>query len=268
MYKSVNLCYFSGTGNTKALAQAAADELKRAGSAVVLKDIAFGTTISSADLLGIFLPVYSLGAPRIVMSFVRSLPAGKGAAAFVIANAAGMAGPAHAAVARELTEKGYQVKLADWVNMPSNYIGGREAVSDDEARKVIGLGQAKVVALLKAMETTPNSIPRYNPYSPIALANRMFWQGLNYLHRFYRANDKCTGCGACVAMCPTQSIALSKDAHPLWQAGCEHCMRCVNFCPEAAIEFGRFTKGKKRYTYWLDGGAVSPRSDESELYRN
>lgn len=27
-------------------------------------------------------------------------------------------------------------------------------------------------------------------------------------------------------------------------------MRCVNCCPEAAIEFGRFTKGKKRDTYW------------------
>jgi len=252
MYKDVNLYYFSGTGNTKALAQAAVGELRRVGTTVVLRDIAVDRTISTADLVGIFLPVYSLGAPRIVMNFVRSLPAGEGAAAFVIANAAGMPGPAHAAIARELTLKGYKVKLADWVNMPSNYIVGKEAVSDAEAHKVISLGQAKVVSLLKSMQTTSSAMPRYSSYSPIALANRMFLLGLNYMHRFYRVNDKCTGCSACVAMCPTQSIALSKDARPLWKAGCEHCMRCVNFCPEGAIEFGRFTKGKKRYTYWLD----------------
>ena len=48
----------------------------------------------------------------------------------------------------------------------------------------------------------------------------------------------------------SKSIALGKDARPLWKAGCEHCMCCVNYCPEAAIEFGRFTTGKRRYTYW------------------
>jgi len=219
MYKDANLYYFSGTGNTKALAKATDEVLTQAGSTVLLRDIAAASTSYPVDLIGIFFPVYSLGAPRIVINFVQSLPAGEGRAAFVIANAAGMAGPAHAAIARELTLKGYKVKLADWVNMPSNYIVGREAVSDDEARKVIVLGQAKVAALLKGMDTTPKSLPLYNRYSPIALANRMFLLGLNYMHRFYRANATCTGCGACVAMCPTQSIALSKDARPRGRQG-------------------------------------------------
>lgn len=250
MYKDVHLYYFSGTGNTKALAEAAAMFIRNEGSSVMLRDIAAGDGFGPVDLTGIFLPVYSLGAPRIVINFVQALPQGEGRAAFVIANAAGMAGTAHAAIARALTLKGYHVKFAEWVHMPSNYIVGREAMANEEANKIIGLGVGRVISLLSAMDTTPKSLPRFNPYTPIALAHRMFLLGLNYMHRFYRVNTKCTGCGACVAMCPTQSIALNNEARPLWKVGCEHCMRCVNFCPEAAIEFGRFTKGKKRYTYW------------------
>jgi len=253
MYKDVQLYYFSGTGNTKALAEAAALFMTQSGSKVVLSDIAVGNGFSPVDLIGIFLPVYSLGAPRIVINFVQALPPGEGRAAFVIANAAGMAGTAHAAIARTLILKGYHVKLAEWVNMPSNYIVGREAIAHEEASKIIGPGIGRVISLLSAMDTTPKSRPSFNPYSPIALAHRMFLLGLNYMHRFYRVNTKCTGCCACVAMCPTQSIALNNDARPLWKVGCEHCMRCVNFCPEAAIEFGSFTKGKKRYTYWQGG---------------
>ncbi|MBS4055361.1 MAG: hypothetical protein KGZ64_11470, partial [Thermaerobacter sp.] len=64
MYKDVQLYYFSGTGNTKALAEAAALFMTQSGSKVVLSDIAVGNGFSPVDLIGIFLPVYSLGAPR------------------------------------------------------------------------------------------------------------------------------------------------------------------------------------------------------------
>ena len=250
MYHNAMLYYFSGTGNTKALAETAGEVLARAGATVMLRDVVADSNYTPSGLTGIFFPVYCFGAPRIIVEFVRALAVGGGSAAVVIANAAGMAGSAHGAVARVLSRKGYQVRLAAWVPMPSNYIVGREAVADSEAAQIILRGKAKVTELFSTLDRAPNSFPRHNAFAPQALAHRMFLFGTRSVHRFYRATDKCTGCGACVSMCPKQCISPNNDARPCWKAGCEHCMRCVNFCPEAAIEFGSATMGKKRYNYW------------------
>ncbi|MBS3948260.1 MAG: EFR1 family ferrodoxin [Dethiobacter sp.] len=252
MYRTATFYYFSGTGNTKALAEAAGETISQQGTAITLRDVASHRELCPADLIGVFFPVYCFGAPRIIVNFVRSLPPGEGKAAIVVANAAGTAGPAPAAVARALSQKGYHVKLADWVRMPNNYIVFSEADADSKAAEIVAAGRAKVAELLAALGDAASTLPHYSRFGPLALAHRMFLFGLNYMGRFYRANDACTGCGACVTMCPTQCIALDSDARPRWKAGCEHCMCCVNFCPEAAIEFGRSTKGKKRYTYWMD----------------
>jgi len=256
MYRTAAFYYFSGTGNTKALAEVAGETLAQRGVAVTLRDIATQREHCPADLIGVFFPVYCFGAPRIVVNFVRSLLPGEGRAAIVIANAAGTAGPAQAAVARALSQKGYLVKLADWVLMPNNYIVFSEADADSKAAEIVAAGSAKVAGLLASLSDAPFTLPHYSRFGPLALAHRMFLMGLRYMVRYYRVNDACTGCGACVTMCPTQCIALDSDARPRWKAGCEHCMRCVNFCPEEAIEFGRSTKGKKRYTYWQVKGSV------------
>ena len=42
--------------------------------------------------------------------------------------------------------------------------------------------------------------------------------------------DKCTGCGACAKICPSQAITM-KDGRPvLDRKACTLCGKCENFC--------------------------------------
>ncbi|MBU6360552.1 MAG: 4Fe-4S binding protein [Chloroflexota bacterium] len=47
----------------------------------------------------------------------------------------------------------------------------------------------------------------------------------------------CGGCGLCVALCPTQALALLNcQAVIAWPSHCTFCDVCENFCPFGAIE--------------------------------
>lgn len=48
--------------------------------------------------------------------------------------------------------------------------------------------------------------------------------------------DKCTGCGACVDVCPVEAITLNDDAKACVNADeCTDCGACVDECPSEAI---------------------------------
>lgn len=252
MFKQAHLFYFTGTGNTLALTKAAADALRQQGITVDIASVQACPDEALPELIGIFFPVYSYGAPRIVNRFVKRLPSGEGRSAFVIANAADSAGAAATELGAALAKRGYKVLLADWVKMPSNYILGRGAIEQTKAAEIIAAGESKVKDLcnnLTAPDFAPAPLIKRNGVLH-SFAHWAFLKGLKYAHKYYRVTDKCTGCGACVEMCPTGSISFTDKERPTWSRGCEHCLRCLNLCPAQAIEFAGLTKGKRRFTYW------------------
>jgi Fe-S-cluster-containing hydrogenase component 2 len=46
---------------------------------------------------------------------------------------------------------------------------------------------------------------------------------------------RCTGCGACVEVCPVDAITLAKDKAWIAEEICTGCGVCVDSCPEGAI---------------------------------
>ncbi len=61
------------------------------------------------------------------------------------------------------------------------------------------------------------------------------------------ADDGCTGCGICAASCPASAITM-KNGRPAWAAQCYQCLRCINECPQQAIQYGKRTAGRRRYS--------------------
>jgi Fe-S-cluster-containing hydrogenase component 2 len=47
---------------------------------------------------------------------------------------------------------------------------------------------------------------------------------------------RCTGCGACVEVCPVGAIALIDDKACIDEETCTGCEACVDACPEDAIQ--------------------------------
>ncbi len=66
------------------------------------------------------------------------------------------------------------------------------------------------------------------------------------------AKEICKGCELCIAACPQESIALSKQINlrgyrfaELVNEKCTGCMNCALVCPDAAITVYREAKQKK-----------------------
>lgn len=51
----------------------------------------------------------------------------------------------------------------------------------------------------------------------------------------YVDETRCTGCGECVEVCPTDAIRLERSVAVVDQAECTECEVCLGACPEGAI---------------------------------
>jgi len=64
---------------------------------------------------------------------------------------------------------------------------------------------------------------------------------------YFKVNEKCTGCLACVENCPAAALSYvnSKNSRTLLHnlLACARCGHCWRICPEKAIEFEHLLKG-------------------------
>jgi Indolepyruvate ferredoxin oxidoreductase, alpha and beta subunits len=47
--------------------------------------------------------------------------------------------------------------------------------------------------------------------------------------------SKCTGCGACVDICPCESLSLQNSLCVVDESSCADCGACVDECPVGAL---------------------------------
>ena len=76
--------------------------------------------------------------------------------------------------------------------------------------------------------------------------NDWFQAEANNLDKSFHVDDNCNSCGVCEIVCPVKNIVLT-DGIPQWQHKCQHCLDCINFCPEKSIQFGDKTQKTGRY---------------------
>ena len=55
-------------------------------------------------------------------------------------------------------------------------------------------------------------------------------------HRFTVDEDRCFGCGACIALCPVDVLTLTNRMVYVDEEHCTHCRLCIPSCPVSALE--------------------------------
>lgn len=244
------ILYFTGTGNSRFVAEMLAD--LTGDEAVSMNDCIKSGEKGSfhSEKPYVFVsPVYVSAIPRAVESFVDSAEfSGSKKAYFIMTCAGGMGGsPAYA---QKLADrKGFEYMGTAQVEMPQNYLvffTTKDRQTSDgiiEAAKPVVRGFAELIAAEKEL---PDPGMKSWEYISTEMILAMYYKWF-MSDKPFTVSDACISCGKCEKLCPLNNIVL-KDGKPTWGGNCTHCMACINSCPKQAIEYGKKSVGKYRYT--------------------
>jgi ferredoxin len=213
--------------------------------------------LANTENVGFVFPLYFSGIPDIVEQFVKKLEFENAKYVFAIVTRGGSSADAFGQLDKLLRTKSKRLNMGWYIRMPNNYIipfyykytcpqgEKRQALyrqADAETREIAELITAQR-NLIKEKNVVLNTFAR--------LMRAVYLLGIGDVHRrdtSFCLDETCNSCGICEKVCPVGNITLS-EGKPRWQHHCQHCMACIQLCPQEAIQYGKQTKGKPRYRH-------------------
>ena len=264
MYSSALIYFASGTGNSFLVAgwfrdacrehgiRAAVTPMTRAAPA---RDMAPAV---DGGLVALAFPTHGGLPPWSVIKFLLRMPRGRGWRFLCLPTRGSFyVGPVLVPGAAVLASflpgvllalKGFRPVGAASFDMPVNMTSVHPALTPRHAARIAARARRKHDRLMDrffrrgSLWLTPNNLYEaiwsaavltFVPLFPILylILGRFFMGKLMF------ANERCTGCGICAASCPAGALVMKgkNRPRPFWRYNCEHCLRCLNFCPRQAI---------------------------------
>lgn len=254
----VILYVFSGTGNTKKVAELYKKFLEASGENTV--DIYLQSVKSEPplpdgyDLIGIGYPIHGFSAPEPTIKLCKSLPKVENKRTFIFKTSGEglhLNDCSSQKCIKILKKKGYDVVMERHIVMPYNMIYRH---NDDMAKHMWIYAHALVdMNCRELLENKREKVkqPFYKTfYCPII---RFLEQKFARLHgpAFKVDTKKCVNCHMCVNECPQENIKI-KDGKYKFGHKCVLCMRCSFNCPKDAIKVGVFKFWKVNGSYQLE----------------
>ena len=232
---SVDLYFFSGTGNTLLAAQAVAGELRAGGKRVRLRRMEKGFSLPGHDTaLGFAVTVACFSPSPFVWDFREARPDGEGRSVFALATMGGFSGGLRAPLKRLLEKKGYEsLGYAEFV-MPSNY--ANESIPGEENRRKIEKCEKQGGVFGRELLEGRAPWRGGGPLSPLFYwmsRKNSPWKLMRRRLSLRIEREKCIRCGKCARLCPVKNIVM--EEYPRFLDRCVSCQRCVAFCPPGAI---------------------------------
>lgn len=233
--------YFSGTGNSRWAARKLAALTGDEARDIIGLDAV--PTCQGEARIGLVFPIYAWGAPEPVLDFARQLDKA-GAFTFAVGTCGSEAGHALKKLAAV-----FPLDSCYSLVMPNNYVIGSELEDEATVRAKLDAAETELAAI--AAELRENKpVNRVHEGALAGLKSGLANFGFNRFARstksFY-ATDACNGCGLCAQNCPAHTITLT-NGKPVWTAQCYQCLRCLNECPQTAIQYGKATETRGRYS--------------------
>lgn len=233
--------YFSGTGNSKWVAKNIAERINdKIYDISKLNEI---PEIKKEKQIGLVFPIYAWGIPEPMILFAKKITKSN-AFTFGICTCGADAG-----IALKKLSKIYQLDSCYSVIMPSNYIIGEDIEKEciilnkiENAKKEIDKISREIMQKQKIYRVNEGKYPKLKS----TIVNTGFNKFARTTKPFYVDKEKCNGCGLCAKSCPASTITLV-DGNPIWDTKCYQCLRCINYCPQKAIQYGKETEKRGRY---------------------
>lgn len=250
--------YFSGTGNSLAAARIIAEETGdmpvNIGAACKYKDFDF--TLEQEEPLGFVFPTYDATTPAIVDEFVRRAnfrTGNKEAFApcycFAVVTCGGFVGnTARSFAKRLLRRQGINLDASFSVRSVGNCAYLYDPAQGEE--RAARLSQADAEARRIALRIKAREQVRAEHRHPFGVLTSLVMDRDEKAcsTKKFHTLPTCIGCGQCADLCPTNTITLIEGT-PRWaEMGCTRCLACLHRCPTSAIQYGKSTEARSRYT--------------------
>jgi ferredoxin len=246
--------YFTGSGNSLAIARQLAAELGETDLVPIPKALDAGTLVRApAGAVGFVIPVYVLGLPKIVARFAEQADLTGAEYIFCVCTLAerGMTG-AFGDLEKILGRKQKVLDAAFGIFMPRSNVHGPEAdpAARQELFRCATQKVTEIATLIRGRRSVKDTEPGWNVrvlrfFRPIFYG----WMGLGGSGKF-SVLETCSGCTTCEKVCPVGNITM-ENKRPVWHDTCELCFACVNFCPRQSVRLGR-NGGQDRHYHHPD----------------
>lgn len=241
--------YFTSTGNSLAAARRFAEKLGNT-ELVSIPCAAGAEPDCSSDRIGFVFPVYMWGLPNIVREFITACSFNESQYTFAIATCGGFAGGTLVQAGNLIRKRGGTLCAGFGVKMVGNYTPLYGAPPEERQSYLLSKAKEKLNKALSCVkEENRGTVEKGFFLTRWLLSGFVYRMGIKRIRkedRNFSAEDSCTSCGICSDVCPVNNIEMV-EGKPVWQHRCEHCMGCLQWCPEQAIQFKSKTKGRRRY---------------------
>lgn len=233
------IVYFSGTGNTKAIAEGYQMVLTKNGHTVKLKSIEEIQSLDEHDLLIVGGPIYAGNMPDKLINWIRKyVPKVAAKKAIVFSTSAGLLNANGVrSIGKKLTNKGYTLVDMATFEMPRNfYIDKYEPTPEVVQKQQFENAALRIIESLSSIDTT---IPLCVDESVVMidLFSDLFRLMAKFMGKSFQIHENCINCGLCEKNCPQHNI---KSQEKQYSNRCILCTRCIHNCPVNAISY----KGK------------------------
>lgn len=242
----IGIYFFTGTGNSLRSVKILKEELEQKSNKVDIIDISKtkDVNIDTYDKIGIVFPIYCLGIPSIIKTFIRENNFAYNQYIFAIANCGSSSGIAFSQINNILKKDKKRLNLSLTIrngannNLFINIPGTSKLLSKEEQIIAYNKSKKDLIAISDFIHNSKDKNTNklnFSEYIKSYLAHYIFMKGLKKYPSKFRTTNKCKKCGMCVKNCPVGNI----DEGIKWNSKCEACLRCFTICPNKAIEHGK-----------------------------
>jgi flavodoxin len=277
----INIYYFSGTGNSLAVARDIADRIN--GNLIAIQSVIDTDIIKiQSEVIGIVFPVYNQGIPFIIKRFIDKIESVSGKYIFAVCTHGGSPGICLKYLNNMIKKKGGKLSAGFSVKMPYNYVTPsftikkfyrsfklqvitpelQQQLFDDWKNKLEEVCSNIIIRREGNIETKADVIEfivdflnlreTVQKYCWLKIGGfegkteLSFMESIQLLDNGFNCDANCKSCGICSKICPVMNIIMV-NGFPKWQHKCEQCFACLHWCPKEAIQFSSKTSGQNRY---------------------
>ncbi|MDE6298381.1 MAG: EFR1 family ferrodoxin [Muribaculaceae bacterium] len=250
--------YFSGTGNSMAVAAMLGKELEE--EARIVSSLHASSEELKGESVGFVFPVYSWGVPPIILDFIKDLPEkfwlkvrNESVPVWCVMTCGDEVAMAPEMFIKALKRRSITPQTIRSVIMPNDYVllpgfdvDSREVEKDKLSK--FPKRVAEIAGCIKRGESGIDVVRGSMPRLKTSLVYPLFkrW-GIS--PGKWHSTEMCVGCGICVKNCPLKNIAMNEHHRPEWGENCSSCLGCYHSCPHHAVAYGNSTKGKGQYFF-------------------